>query len=86
MSDEQQNKKRKVTSGLSGKLDVPLLHNLLIKKHSERARVPTRGSALAAGYDLYRLDSAHVFTWGTLDSYVSQRREESHPSSGESRR
>ena len=30
--------------------------NLLIKTHSEKARIPTRGSAQAAGYDLYRLD------------------------------
>lgn len=27
---------------------------LLIKRLSEKARLPTRGSALAAGYDLYR--------------------------------
>ena len=27
---------------------------LLVKKLSEKARLPTRGSALAAGYDLYR--------------------------------
>ncbi len=27
---------------------------LLVKRHSENAKVPTRGSALAAGYDLYR--------------------------------
>ena len=28
--------------------------NLLVKRLSENARLPTRGSALAAGYDLYR--------------------------------
>jgi dUTP pyrophosphatase len=28
--------------------------NLLIKRLSDKARLPTRGSALAAGYDLYR--------------------------------
>lgn len=27
---------------------------LLIKRLSERARLPTKGSALSAGYDLYR--------------------------------
>lgn len=27
---------------------------LLIKRHSENARVPTRGSLYSAGYDLYR--------------------------------
>ena len=31
--------------------------HLKIKRHSPKARVPTRGSALAAGYDLYRLDA-----------------------------
>jgi len=55
MSDEQQTKKRKVTSELGEELDPPATpHRLLIKKHSEKARAPTRGSALAAGYDLYR--------------------------------
>jgi dUTP pyrophosphatase len=28
--------------------------HLLVKRLSERAQLPTRGSALAAGYDLYR--------------------------------
>ncbi|KAF8600841.1 dUTP diphosphatase [Ceratobasidium sp. AG-I] len=31
----------------------PPSSNLLIKRLSEKARLPTRGSALAAGYDLY---------------------------------
>ena len=56
MSDQQQNKKRKVTSDENLNPSAPP-HNLLIKKHSEKGRVPTRGSALAAGYDLYRLDN-----------------------------
>ena len=61
MSDEQQTKKRKVTSESGEDLDSPApLHNLLIKKHSGKARVPTRGSALAAGYDLYRLDAGVI--------------------------
>ena len=35
---------------------VPLapVASLLIKRHSEKARLPTRGSPLSAGYDLYR--------------------------------
>lgn len=32
---------------------------LLVKKLSAKGRVPTRGSALAAGYDMYR----YVFAW-----------------------
>ena len=57
MSEEQLIKKRKIASEPDKDLDLaPPLHNLLIKKHSEKARTPTRGSALAAGYDLYRLD------------------------------
>ncbi|KAF8974667.1 dUTPase-like protein [Flammula alnicola] len=31
----------------------PPVSNLLIKRLSEKARLPTRGSPLAAGYDLY---------------------------------
>ncbi|TRM68427.1 dUTP diphosphatase [Schizophyllum amplum] len=34
--------------------------NLLIKRHSEKARLPTRGSALAAGYDMYSAESKVV--------------------------
>lgn len=33
--------------------------NLLVKKLSAKGRVPTRGSALSAGYDMYRF----VFTY-----------------------
>ena len=57
MSDGPQNKKRKVPLESNEDLGPPPLHNLLIKTHSEKARIPTRGSALAAGYDLYRLDT-----------------------------
>lgn len=32
----------------------PPVSKLLIKRLSEKARLPTRGSAFAAGYDLYR--------------------------------
>jgi len=40
---------------------------LLVRKHSEKARTPTRGSPLAAGYDLYRLDI------GVLDCTVHSK-------------
>ena len=43
-------KKRKVEEE-----SVPApLQNLLVKRLSDKARLPTRGSAFAAGYDLYR--------------------------------
>ncbi|KAF5363794.1 hypothetical protein D9756_000787 [Leucocoprinus leucothites] len=46
----QQVKKRKVEDTDSSLAPVS---NLLIKRHSEKARLPTRGSPLSAGYDLY---------------------------------
>ena len=56
MSEERQTKKRKLTPESDEDLDVPARRErLLIRRHSEKARVPTRGSPLAAGYDLYRL-------------------------------
>jgi hypothetical protein len=36
------------------KSDIAPVSSLLIKRLSDKARLPTRGSALAAGYDLYR--------------------------------
>jgi len=39
---------------------------LKIKRHSPKARVPTRGSALAAGYDLYRLGATALNCSGKL--------------------
>ena len=56
MSNEQLTKKRKLTSEFFKDDNPPVpSRGLLIKKHSEKGRAPTRGSALAAGYDLYRL-------------------------------
>jgi dUTP pyrophosphatase len=52
-----ENKKRKVSPGPDvGSLNTaPTTNlNLLIKRLSDKAKLPTRGSALAAGYDLYR--------------------------------
>ncbi|KIY73786.1 dUTP pyrophosphatase [Cylindrobasidium torrendii FP15055 ss-10] len=45
-------KKRKMTDSISTPAPPPT-ERLLIKRLSERATIPTRGSALAAGYDLY---------------------------------
>lgn len=37
--------------------------SLRIKKLSDKARIPTRGSALAAGYDLYRYVNKFTSFW-----------------------
>lgn len=74
-STEHVDKKRKMSPAPSSatttentdvKSDIAPTSNLLIKRLSEKAKLPTRGSALAAGYDLYRyvtrlfLPSTHV--------------------------
>lgn len=43
-------KKRKLEETVAPPPEV----QLLIKRHSDKAKLPTRGSAFAAGYDLYR--------------------------------
>lgn len=50
-SEQPDVKKRKVDDQHSSLAPVT---GLLIKRLSEKAKLPTRGSALAAGYDLYR--------------------------------
>jgi dUTP pyrophosphatase len=50
-TDQPENKKRKVSPEPDA---ISPTSNLLIKRLSEKAKLPTRGSALAAGYDLYR--------------------------------
>ena len=52
--DGPQQKKRKMTPNPEEKSELAPVAGLLIKRHSDKARLPTRGSALAAGYDLYR--------------------------------
>ena len=65
MTESPQLKKRKMSPAPeNGKSDVAPVAGLLIKRHSEKARLPTRGSALAAGYDLYRYVS-----WLSVYSY-----------------
>lgn len=49
-----QPKKRKMSPATDSEIPVPPEPQLLIKRLSEKAKLPTRGSALAAGYDLYR--------------------------------
>ncbi len=48
--DVQASKKRK----MSQEPPVAPTDSLLIKRLSDKAKLPTKGSALAAGYDLYR--------------------------------
>ena len=52
--EEPQLKKRKMTPVDDEKAGLAPVSNLLIKRHSEKAKIPTKGSPLAAGYDLYR--------------------------------
>jgi len=47
-------KKRKMSPGPENDAPLAPVANLLIKRLSDKARLPTRGSPLAAGYDLYR--------------------------------
>jgi dUTP pyrophosphatase len=51
-TDVPESKKRKVSPEPDA--GIAPASNLLIKRLSEKAKLPTRGSALAAGYDLYR--------------------------------
>ncbi|KAF9452171.1 dUTP diphosphatase [Macrolepiota fuliginosa MF-IS2] len=63
-------KKRKVENGDA----LPTLSaSLLIKRLSEKARLPTRGSALAAGYDLYSAEKKVVPAHGKalIDTQIS---------------
>jgi dUTP pyrophosphatase len=53
MATEQPETKKRKVSPEPG-VEVSSTSNLLIKRLSEKAKLPTRGSALAAGYDLYR--------------------------------
>ncbi|KAF7776311.1 hypothetical protein Agabi119p4_4704 [Agaricus bisporus var. burnettii] len=55
-------KKRKVEDADSS---VAPLSNLLVKRLSEKAKLPTRGSPLAAGYDLYSAEIP-VGTYGRV--------------------
>ncbi|KZT62154.1 dUTP diphosphatase [Calocera cornea HHB12733] len=70
------------TNGTTEKVDVTKpegssvpapTSQLLIKKHSEKARLPTRGSALAAGYDLYSAEKKTIPAHGKalVDTQIS---------------
>ncbi|KAJ2933457.1 hypothetical protein H1R20_g3616, partial [Candolleomyces eurysporus] len=74
-----QTKKRRVSisEGVqengNGAVPVPPLPNLLVKRLSEKARVPTRGSALSAGYDLYSAEKKVIPAHGKalVDTQIS---------------
>jgi dUTP pyrophosphatase len=53
-NDLPQVKKRKMSPEIDSEVPVAPEPQLLIKRLSKNAKLPTRGSALAAGYDLYR--------------------------------
>ncbi|KAJ6516193.1 dUTPase-like protein [Mycena sanguinolenta] len=72
MSDSPQLKKRKMSPVES---DVPLapVANLLIKRLSDKAKLPTRGSPLSAGYDLYSAEAKTIPAHGKalVDTQIS---------------
>jgi dUTP pyrophosphatase len=53
-NDVPQVKKRKMSPEAQNEAPLAPVANLLIKRLSEKAKLPTRGSPLSAGYDLYR--------------------------------
>jgi dUTP pyrophosphatase len=53
-------KKRKMSPESDSTTPQAPVTKLLIKRLSEKAKIPTRGSALAAGYDLYRYDQENI--------------------------
>lgn len=73
------NKKRKLADSSDTESDCEpprqrhKTQGLLIKRHSERAKIPTRGSALAAGYDLYSAEKKTVPAHGKalIDTQLS---------------
>ncbi|KAJ3565812.1 hypothetical protein NP233_g7409 [Leucocoprinus birnbaumii] len=69
-SENQQIKKRKVEDA-----DASLapISNLLIKRHSEKAKLPKRGSPLSAGYDLYSAERKVIPAHGKalIDTQIS---------------
>ncbi|KAL4241390.1 Deoxyuridine 5'-triphosphate nucleotidohydrolase [Abortiporus biennis] len=74
MSDPSQQKKRKM-SPADGEQQQPLapVSNLLIKRLSEKAKLPTRGSPLSAGYDLYSAERKVIPAHGKalVDTQIS---------------
>ncbi|KAI0637935.1 dUTP pyrophosphatase [Trametes polyzona] len=55
------------------KSELAPVAGLLIKRHSDKAKLPTRGSALAAGYDLYSAETKVIPAHGKalVDTQIS---------------
>ena len=84
MSDAPLLKKRKADALLENVAIVDLppvtpVSRLLIKRLSDKARLPTRGSPLAAGYDLYRYIVLPLSS-PPCSPQTRQRREENYSS------
>ncbi|KAM5534893.1 hypothetical protein V8D89_011448 [Ganoderma adspersum] len=71
--DGPHQKKRKMTPNPEDKSELAPISGLLIKRHSEKARLPTRGSALSAGYDLYSAETNVIPARGKalIDTQIS---------------
>lgn len=61
-TDLPQLKKRKVSFPQVESLSPATEQPFRVKRLSKNAKLPTRGSALAAGYDLYRCVCENLFT------------------------
>ena len=70
-------KRRRLSGSEGGVVVVEPLPSLLVKRHSEKAKVPTRGSAFAAGYDLYRYTPHATLVWGRVFLYLVVRKRRS---------
>ncbi|KAJ3806925.1 dUTP pyrophosphatase [Lentinula lateritia] len=70
-SDYQQIKKRRMST--EPEASIAPISQLLIKRHSEKAKIPSRGSALSAGYDLYSAEKKIVPAHGKalVDTQIS---------------
>ncbi|KAF9268214.1 dUTP pyrophosphatase [Marasmius fiardii PR-910] len=68
-TDLHQDKKRKMTPEESSSI----IQNLLVKRHSPKAKLPTRGSAFSAGYDLYSAEAKTIAARGKalVDTQIS---------------
>lgn len=74
-NDLPQLKKRKVSSAFDSEMRVAPEQQLRIKRLSKNARLPTRGSALAAGYDLYRyIKNLYTGDYSSISVIVQKKR------------
>ncbi|KAF5321895.1 hypothetical protein D9619_001027 [Psilocybe cf. subviscida] len=72
-NDIPQVKKRKMSPEAQTEAPLAPVANLLIKKLSDKATLPTRGSPLSAGYDLYSAESKVIPAHGKalVDTQIS---------------